>query len=92
MMIRKAALAGVIAFYAAPAMADPQLFEPRKTPKRLTTIEVRETAVDVVAVTRRARADTEFHRRYIDESLALNKAYPGYPKPAYVSFDLRVQF
>ena len=58
----------------------------------LTTIEVRETAVEVVAVTRRARANTEFHRQYVDESLAMTKVYPGYPKPAYVSFDLRVQF
>ena len=70
----------------------PQLIEAQKTPKKLTAIEFRETAVEVVAVTRRARANTEFHRRYVDESLALNKAYPGYPKPAYVSFDLRVQF
>ncbi len=92
MFIRKAALFGVLVSYAAPALADPQLIEPRRTPKTLTSIEVRNTQVDIMAVTRRARADTEFHRRYVDESLALNKVYPGYPKPAYVSFDLRVQF
>ena len=92
MMIRKTALAGVLACIAGPAFADQQLVEPRRTPKKITSIEVRQTAVEFVAVTRRARADTEFHRRYIDESLALNKAYPGYPKPAYVSFDLRVRF
>ncbi len=92
MLIRKAALFGVLIFYAAPALADPQLIEPRRTPKKITTIEVRETAVEFVAVTRRARSNTEFHRRYVDESLAMNKVYPGYPKPAYVSFDLRVRF
>jgi len=92
MMIRKIALCSVLMFHAAPALADPQLAEPPRTPKKITSIDVRETAVEFVAVTRRAQANTEFHRRYIDESLALNKAYPGYPKPAYVSFDLRVQF
>ena len=92
MLIRKAALLGVFVFYAAPALADPQFTERQRSPKTLTTIEVRETAVEVVAVTRRARANTEFHRQYVDESLAMTKVYPGYPKPAYVSFDLRVQF
>ncbi len=92
MLLRKAALSSVLVFYAAPALADPQLIEPRRTPKTLTTIELRDTQVDVMAVTRRARADTEFHQRYVDESLAMNKVYPGYPKPAYVSFDLRVRF
>ncbi len=92
MFIRKAALFGVLVFYAAPALADPQFIEPQRTPKKLTAIEVRNTQVEVMAVTRRARANTEFHQRYVDESLAMNKVYPGYPKPAYVSFDLRVQF
>ena len=92
MLIRNAAIAGVAALFATPAMADPQFVEPRRTPKPITTIELRDTAFEVVAVTRRAQADTHFHRRYVDESLALNKAYPGYPKPAYLSFDVRVQF
>ena len=91
-MMKKAALCCAFTLYAGPAFGEMSLIEPQKTPKRITTLELRETSVDVVAVTRRARANTTFHRHYIDESLALNKAYPGYPKPAYVSFDLRVQF
>ena len=92
MLIRKAALLSVFVLYAGPALAEMTLVEPQREPKKITAFELRETSVEVVAVTRRARADTAFHQRYVDESLALNKVYPGYPKPAYVSFDLRVPF
>lgn len=121
MLIRKAALFGVLVFYAAPALADPQLNKQgrtqktavafkdpgittasaltdpqiivhRRTPKKVAAFDVRDTSVEVIAVTRRARANTEFHRRYVDESLSMAKVYPGYPKPAYVSVDMRVKF
>ena len=92
MCIKRTALIGVLTFYAAPAFAEMTLSETQRTPKKITAFELRETPVELVAVTRRARANTTFHRRYVDESLAMNKVYPGYPKPAYVSFDLRVPF
>lgn len=92
MLIRKAALLSVLALFSGPALAEMPLVEPQREPKKITAFELRETSVEFVAVTRRARANTAFHRRYVDESLALNKVYPGYPKPAYVSFDLRVAF
>ncbi len=92
MCIRRTALIGALTFCAGPALADMALTEPQRAPKKITAFEWRETPVELVAVTRRARANTTFHRRYVDESLAMNKVYPGYPKPAYVSFDLRVPF
>ena len=92
MRIKRAALLSVFAFYAGPALADTALVEPPRKPKKITSFELRKTSVEIVAVTRRARSDTTFHKRYVDESLAMNKVYPGYPKPAYVSFDLRVPF
>ena len=91
-MLKTAALFSAIALYSGPSLAEMTLVDPQRTPKKITAVELRETSVEVVAVTRRARANTVFHRHYIDESLALNKAYPGYPKPAYVSLDIRVQF
>lgn len=94
MLIRKAALLGVLVFYAAPALAETNaLYETRRsTPKTLTAFAVGNQPVEVMAVTRRARADTRFHKTYLDDCESMSKVYPGYPQPALVSFDLRVRF
>ncbi len=93
MLIRKAALFAVFAFYGVPALAQQQAPQQlRSKPKVLTAFEVGAQPIEVMAVTRRARADTEFHRHYIDDCESMAKVYPGYPQPALVSFDVRFQF
>lgn len=98
MLIRKAALLGVFIFHAAPALAEPPKFEPpmfegrKPAPKPITAFEVRQQPVEVMAVTRRARADTHFHRAYMDDSQSMGKVLPGYPQPALFSVDVRFQF
>jgi hypothetical protein len=93
MLIRKAALLGVFIFHAAPTLAQTQLqAERRSGPKTLTAFEIGAQPVEIMAVTRRARADSEFDRYYIDDCETMAKVYPGYPQPALVTFDVRFQF
>lgn len=92
MLIRKAALAGVLTFYAVPALAEIEERGHKPTPKSLTTFAVADQSIEVLAVTRRARADTRFHRDYLEDSADMSGFMPGYPQPAIVSFDLRLNF
>ncbi|MEO1252678.1 MAG: hypothetical protein AAFW81_10070 [Pseudomonadota bacterium] len=92
MLIRKAALLGVFIFHAAPALADPFAQGRRPEPRPISSFQFAEQSVEVLAVTRRARADTPFLRDYVDECEDFSKVYPGYPQPAIVSFDLRLNF
>lgn len=48
--------------------------------------------VEMLAVTRRARADTALRRAHLDECQSMAKVFPGYPQPAFVSLDFRVRF
>ena len=48
--------------------------------------------VELLAVTRRARADTPLRRAHLYESRNMSKVYPGYPQPAFVSVDFRLKF
>lgn len=61
-------------------------------PKPLTTLSIGTRPIEILAVTQRARADTEFRRDHLEESQAMSKILPGYPQPAFVSFDIRVSF
>ena len=97
MLIRKAALFSAFAFYGAPALADMSHSDLHRdghqpTPKTITAFDVNGQSVEIMAVTRRARADTEFLRDYVDDSASMSKVMPGYPQPAVVSVDLRFQF
>jgi len=92
MAIKIFALAGALCCYAAPAAAQDAFTERRGTPKPITHFEVADQSVELVAVTRRARANTRAHRAYMRESIALSKAIPGYPTPALLSVDVRVKF
>ena len=92
MLIRKTALAGVLVFYAMPALAEMDEGLDSPTPKSLTSFEVANQNVEILAVTRRSRANTHFHRDYIKDSSDMSGFMPGYPQPAIVSFDLRFRF
>lgn len=61
-------------------------------PKSLTIVTIGAQAVEILAVTRRARADTAIRRDQLEEAQAMSKVLPGYPQPAFVSFDLRFSF
>ncbi len=60
--------------------------------RSFTAFTVQDKPVLLAAVTRRARADTQLRRDYMKERLAMGKAFPGYPQPPLITFDVRVQF
>ncbi len=87
-------LSAAMAMGSAPAAAgtaDEQSFM-RAEPRALAAFSVATKRVEIAAVTRRARADTPLRRDYLEESLNMAKVMPGYPQPAFVSFDLRIKF
>lgn len=89
MLIRKAALLSAFIFYAPPALAEMAM---TATPKAISNFEVADRAIEVLAVTRRARADTRFGEHYRRECEAMGKVLPGYRQPPLLSVDLRVHF
>ncbi len=92
--MRTHAFVGVMAFgciAAAPALAD-SAFVPRSQPKTLTAFMIGDRNVEVLAVSRRARADTALRLHDMEEARAMSKVMPGYPQPAVFSFDLRISF
>lgn len=92
MILRKLALVSVFFTYAVPALAEDFSFERKRAPKPITSFELGTQSVEVLAVTRRARADTARRRAYHKECQAMSKALPGYPQPAFFSVDFRVYF
>ena len=91
MAIRRTALTVVLTFHCAPALA----FDYTQTtphPRALTAFAVGERQVEMLAVTRRARADTAIRRAHLDECKTMAKIMPGYPQPAIVSVDFRIKF
>jgi hypothetical protein len=61
-------------------------------PRAVAAIAVASQRIEMMAVTRRARADTPLRRAHIHESEAMAKVMPGYPQPAFVSIDFRINF
>lgn len=61
-------------------------------PKAVASLTVANRRVEMLAVTQRARADTPLERAHLDECRNMAKVMPGYPQPAFVSVDFRVQF
>ena len=61
-------------------------------PRPVASFTLVERRVEMLAVTKRARADTRLRRAHMDESKVMAKVMPGYPQPAFVSVDLRVNF
>lgn len=92
MPISRAALTAVLALQSAPALATEERDVNAKGPRPIAAIPLGERTVELLAVTERARADTPLRRAYLEECKAMSKIYPGYPQPAFVSVDLRVEF
>ncbi len=61
-------------------------------PKSVASLFVASQRIEMIAVTRKARADTPLRRAHLYESEAMSKVLPGYPQPAFVSIDFRINF
>lgn len=61
-------------------------------PRAMAAFAFGEKRVEMVAVTRKARADTPLRRAHLNESANMSKVIPGYPQPAFVSVDFRLKF
>lgn len=92
MCIRKAALAATFAFCGPPAFAQDFSGGHAPRPHPIAAVMVQNRPVELLAVTRRARADTPLRRAYMEECEAMAKVMPGYPQQPWVSFDIRVKF
>ena len=64
----------------------------RAKPKPVAAFSVAAKRVEMLAVTRRARADTPLRRAHLHESRNMSKVIPGYPQPAFVTIDFRIKF
>ena len=92
MFIRQIALSGVLAFHALPAMAENIAAQHKPKPRAITSVAIANYDIEMLAVTRRARADTPLRREFLHESKAMSKVMPGYPQQPVVSVDLRIKF
>ena len=63
-----------------------------KKPKTIAAFSVIGKDIEMLAVTRRTRADTAIRKRHLEESRAMAKVMPGYPQPAFISLDFTVRF
>ena len=61
-------------------------------PRPVASLQIANRSLEMLAVTQRARADTPLRRAYLDECQNMSKIMPGYPQPAFLSVDLRIQF
>ena len=75
-----------------PAEAFDDLMHLTSKPRAIASFEFKERAFEISAVTRRKRADTAIRYEFLEESRAMGKALPGYPQPAFVSFDVSLKF
>lgn len=100
-LIAGAAFAAGLALAALPAGAEPASADPTYaladrqiagTPKTLAVFDVVGADVSVVATGRLAFVDTRQRGVDLEEALEMGKVMPGYPQPAYVTFDLKLSF
>jgi len=92
MRIKTAVLGGALLMTTTPAWGLDDLTHLNTEPRAIAAFEFRERAIEISAVTRRKRADTPVRRAYMEECRAMGKVLPGYPQPAFVSFDIRLKF
>ncbi len=60
--------------------------------KPIIGLPVAAVRIEMFAVTRNARADTPLRRAHLDDCETMAKVIPGYPQPAFVSLDFRINF
>ncbi len=96
-----AVLAAWAALAAARAEAEPASADPTYTraernsaahPHTLTAFNVAGANLAVIATGRLAFADTRQRSADMEEAIEFGKVMPGYPQPAYVTFDLKLSF
>ncbi|MEM8937099.1 MAG: hypothetical protein AAGC77_11890 [Pseudomonadota bacterium] len=98
MVLMRAAIAAGTALCASPATASDYVLgfsgyeAPASRGQPITAIRVDQHEFEVLAVTRKGRADTPLRRAHLDECRSMEKVLPGYPQPAFISVDLRVRF
>ena len=85
-------IASALAMQITPASALDELTHLTSKPRAIAAFEIQQRAIEISAVTRRKRADTLLRHAYLEECRAMGKVFPGYPQPAFVSFDIRVKF
>lgn len=88
-------LAVMAALWAAPAAAGEMLIHETPfaaKPRPVANFLVADRRVELLAVTRLARADTALRRADLDHCETMAKVMPGYPQPAFVSLDIRLNF
>lgn len=95
----KAALAATVLCGTSPAAAEPASADPMflvaasaPRPREVTSFDVAGVDFAVIATGRFAAADTARANDDLEESLEMAKVMPGYPQPAYVTFDLKLAF
>ncbi len=85
----------IFVIWATPAAAGDRLVHQASfnaKPRPVTSFRLADRKVEMLAVTRRARADTPLRRAHLDDCETMAKVMPGYPQPAFVSLDLRLNF
>jgi len=92
MWLRTMALVSAFMIHGAPALALDYQSAKKATPKKITSIGIANYEVQMLAVTQRARADTPLRRRRMEEAHNMGKVLPGFPQPAFVSVDFRIEF
>ncbi|MEX6632474.1 hypothetical protein [Hyphococcus lacteus] len=88
-------LAIALVLGASPAAAGSKL--DKKTPyqakpRAIYSLDLTEHKIQVLAITKLARADTRLRREHLDDCETMAKIFPGYPQPALVSIDLSLRF
>lgn len=92
MRSKTAILVAAVFAQTAPAAALDEFTHLKSKPRAIAAFKIQDKAIEISAVTRRKRADTVLRRAYMEECRAMGKVFPGYPQPAFVSFDVRLKF
>ena len=94
MMARKFALIAVFSTYGAPAIASDLSAAAMATPRPITSINIADRQVQLVAVTQRARNAglNNATAQYTPTGYQPSQQMPNTPRPAMVSLDFKVNF
>lgn len=84
------ATALICAVLCGPALAEPAA---RASATRvIADFDIGARPVEVLAAPRRAHFDTAIRKDYLHDCESMAKVMPGYPQPAFVTFNLRMKF
>jgi hypothetical protein len=86
------ALSLALIFSGPPAFALDDLAIRVSGPRPIKAFSYGAREIEILAITRRARADTPISRAHLEECENMAKILPGYPQPAFVTVDFRIKF